>query len=139
MKSQCFVVRSSQCDNELQHHKYIKREKVNGKWRYWYKVAEERVRNGSDKAVNGVKDVIGYDERSRMRAAVKSNNDAVTKYQSSKTKENAERMNVAGDKALKAIEAYSKTPLGMIDRTSDNIRYAQASIRDWLKKSLRIH
>lgn len=30
------VIRKNMSDDELMHHKYVKREKVNGKWRYYY-------------------------------------------------------------------------------------------------------
>lgn len=48
--------------DELMHWKYIKRERVNGKWRYYYD-------EGSIK--NDIKDKLGYDERERMNAAKK--------------------------------------------------------------------
>lgn len=32
-------------DGELYHFKYIKREKINGKWKYWYKKATSKISN----------------------------------------------------------------------------------------------
>lgn len=49
-------------DDELCHksHKYVKREKVNGKWRYWYEDAKDKI-----------KDKLGYDEKEAMEKAAK--------------------------------------------------------------------
>lgn len=46
------VIRTSKSD-ELMHHKYVKKKKVNGKWRYYY----------------DVKDALGYDEKQAMNTA----------------------------------------------------------------------
>ena len=58
--------------NDLTHWKYIKREKVNGKWRYYYKDdatgRDTYVKNPTfkTKVTAAVQDKLGYDERERM-------------------------------------------------------------------------
>lgn len=47
-------------DDELQHFKYIKREKKNGKWRYYY---------DTESLKNDIKDKLGYDEKERLNSA----------------------------------------------------------------------
>ncbi len=52
-------------ERDLQHWKYIKREKVNGKWRYYYN--EDSSKKKGLKEV--VKDKLGYDEKERWEEA----------------------------------------------------------------------
>lgn len=56
------VDRSSEKD--LQHWKYVKRERVNGKWRYYY---DESSKKKGLKEI--VKDKLGYDEKERLEEA----------------------------------------------------------------------
>ena len=44
--------------DELMHFKYIKREKVNGKWRYWYEKAKDAVEDAKMEAEIAVADPI---------------------------------------------------------------------------------
>lgn len=142
-------------DDELKHWKYVKREKKNGKWVYYYDTKQLK---------NDVKDALGYDEREARNNAIKENNNALAKaqyakerldkvkdgvasgkyfdkdngnesviapYQESYDKAVAER-EVAGDKALKAIQAYAKTPLGRLDRAKSAIDAGKSAIYDLL-------
>ena len=45
-------------DDELYHWKYVKREKVNGKWKYYYKDDNGKSKN----AVNSISDITGMKE-----------------------------------------------------------------------------
>ena len=149
-------------DDELYHWKYIKKKKVNGKWRYYY----------------DIKDALGYDERDSYKKAKKDLGAAYVKklnanslnnnYQSSLfakyrhlrdpegnilpalrseyKKDHARLKNIndnilksdsdyrkAGEKYTKAEKAYFKTPLGKLEITKKKIEKAKS----WLKKFLK--
>lgn len=53
--------------DSLQHWKYLKKKRVNGKWRYWY---------DAESLKNDVKDKLGVDERERAKQASKTKNTA---------------------------------------------------------------
>lgn len=147
------VVRRS--DDELKHFKYIKREKKNGKWVYYYDTKSLK---------NDVKDALGYDEREARDKAVKENNKALAKaeyakeqlnkvkagvasgeyfdkdngndsiiapYQEAYNKAVAER-DAAGDKAIKAVQSYAKTPLGRLDQAKETINAGKSVVSDLL-------
>lgn len=55
MERQYYAIRRDDSDhNSLKHWKYVKKKKVNGKWRYYY----------------DIKDAMGYDERERYNQAI---------------------------------------------------------------------
>ena len=142
-------------DDELMHWKYIKREKKNGKWRYYY----------------DVKDALGYDERDRMNKAhseytladqnawgfqkyVSEEQAKATRY-NPKTdrleyksegyrdyiydlhKEKEAKFKAAteaGKKASDAAVAYYKTPLGKIDKLKSSFKQAKKSVAKMLNR-----
>ena len=63
MSQQFYVIRKG--DNDLEHagHKYIKKKKVNGKWRYYY----------------DIKDALGYDEQSAYKKATQDKDTATVR------------------------------------------------------------
>lgn len=114
-------------EGELMHWKYIKRKKLpNGKWRYYYDV-------------NQLKDDLGFDERERLRLAERYKANA--EYSEKKLHDawkhaedkspygslaNAwtdayKRAQRAGDEYVAAKEAYMKTPLGKLDKVTENV------------------
>lgn len=60
---------------ERKNHKYIKREKIKGKWRYWYKDTKGKLKNKIEK----VKDDLGFDEREALISKTKERNALVEK------------------------------------------------------------
>lgn len=47
--------------DELYHWKYVHKEKVNGKWRYYYEIDKHK-----EDIKASVKDAMGYDEKARL-------------------------------------------------------------------------
>lgn len=102
--------------DELYHWKYIKKKRVNGKWRYYY----------------DIKDALGYDERE------KAANDMYTYEQAYKNRiynqsaEAHERQNrnlkQLGKKAQASIKAFDKTPLGKLENMKDTINSGLSAI-----------
>lgn len=142
---------------EHKNFKYVKKKKVNGKWRYYY----------------DVKDALGYDEREKAGQAVyrysraqdlekgltKYYNDEhsrLSKYRGLDPRTGANRLTV-GDreylkdinndvekarkkvdstrrKATKAVQKYYKTPIGQLDRFDDKIDSGRKAVAKTLKK-----
>ena len=57
MKTYCAVIKDSK--NELTHWKYIRREKKNGKWRYYYEKDNLRLNVGKTEKYNPTFDFYG--------------------------------------------------------------------------------
>lgn len=120
--------------DELKHWKYIKKKKVNGKWRYYY----------------DVKDALGYDERARAANAVykynknSHNANAYNKIQGDPTREkwydqkkSDQMYRVAqnsGKMASYAMNKYYKTPLGKLDRLDDKLDSGRNAVSNLLEK-----
>lgn len=140
--------------DELYHaksHKYLYKKKVNGKWRYYYYVGKNAY--GSDRdSVRGytkLQDMLGYDERDKMaRATARYDNEvrydvnkAVPTADKEKlTERNEKRKKIYGRRAIYAVDAYFKTPLGKIDnagRAIDRGRNAVANILERTSKKIR--
>lgn len=147
--------------DELMHFKYIKREKVNGKWRYYY----------ADSKTGKSKDILGYDKRDALakadreyknatRQAELINNTAPWKTPKLKSdgsgyeelteadkrwnaETNAEidsayaNKAAAGMKAADAYDAYKKTPLGKIYQAEVKIDKGRAAIGNVLEKAAK--
>lgn len=141
-----FVVRRTGQD-ELQHWKYVKREKVNGKWKYYY---------NWDELKKDAKNALGVNAKQNMNAAKtyyknaqNKSTDAYKKVVSTNKKYNnipnkkslaAWEANKKADKAmnayresitnaanrgreyLEAKNAYMKTPLGKLDQAKADIK-----------------
>lgn len=121
--------------DELTHWKYVKKKKVNGKWRYYY----------------DVKDALGYDERANAAASIREYNKATQNlkdykairddptrqkwYDFNREDELADERGRRGDIAKRAIAKYYKTPLGRLDRIDDVIDTGRNIIADLLSKA----
>lgn len=121
--------------DELYHFKYVKKKKVNGKWRYYY----------------DIKDALGYDERAAAGAAVydyetKTRNanayneirhdpTRVKWYDQTKSDQKYKEAKAAGKVASDALTKYYKTPLGKIDKLDDKIDSARDMVADLLEKA----
>ena len=89
-------------DDELYHFKYLSKKKIKGKWRYYY-----------DKASDGVKDLVGYDEKEDY--------------------EKAKKAEVAAEKkanaAMKTLDAYKKNTAS-INAQTDTAAYYNKLINE---------
>ena len=127
------AVNSHSDPDELQHWKYIKREKVNGKWRYYYDVGKNERREAGN-AMSKVRDAANnagfhkkrYDE---VKSKIDSGeyfdkdhgNDSILKPYRDDYLKALKNYNEARIKAKKAQEAYSKTPLAKIENAKAKI------------------
>lgn len=149
--------------NDLTHWKYIKREKVNGKWRYYYKddatgrdtyikkpttankinaAAGDAVSNARKKIVSKAKDVLGYDELERYKKA-----EQASKYANEKLKEQLEweqylnakiestpKVKAEADKAAAKYEAAKKDYMKTPLSKIENLAAKTAKGREAVKK-----
>lgn len=129
------VTRKTEHSDELKHWKYVKKKKVNGKWRYYY----------------DIKDALGYDERAKAAKSIREYNKAAkAEVDYSKTREDPTRAKYydaneyeqltqrrvsAGKAASKAIEEYYKTPIGKLDRFDDAIDSGRNIVAKILEKA----
>lgn len=112
---------------DIKHWKYIKREKVNGKWRYYY---------DTEQLKNDIKDKLGYDEKERMQEAERDMNrniearDAALKdYNTNRTEaksitDNYQKKAEDSASLSKAVE-YAKTASTEVEPTKNK---ASASV-----------
>lgn len=121
------VIIKKKNDNELYHWKYTRKERVNGKWRYYY---------------DDIKDELGFDERERLMDAKRSlrrsreamnefNEESLKPYRKELLKTDPTwlanrkfwrktlKRNITQDKARvdAYLKAYNRTPLGKLENT----------------------
>ena len=127
-------------DDELYHWKYIKREKVNGKWRYYYheddKKLKDKIKSGVDKlqdyaVVQNIRDKLGYDEKAYAEYA-KNFADAgkTTNYVINGTKHTVDW----GQEYIEAQKKFLKTPLGKIHQAASTIDKAKSWVSNLFSK-----
>ena len=134
-------------DDELMHWKYIKKEKVNGKWRYYYNVGDAGYIDGytgkkpsSIVGYSWLEDKLGYDERERANRAnavyKQADRNSSNREYSSSTEHDKTIARVAelGRKAIEANNAYMKTPLGQLEYSKVKIQKAKKKVSSWLRK-----
>lgn len=131
--------------DELRHWKYIKREKVNGKWRYYYDVGKNERREAGN-AMSKVRDAANnagfhkkrYDEvKSKIDSGEYFNkdhgNDSILKPYRDDYLKALKNYNEARIKFKKAQEAYSKTPLSKIENVKAKIDNGRNTATKFLK------
>ena len=133
-------------DDELCHHKYIKKERVNGKWRYYYNVGKSGfVINGQKdspiKSYTKLEDIMGKDEKDRAWNADRAYEDAHDTYIKRRNDvSNSDRGRLerakdrAGTNARKAFEEYYKTPLGKLTQLRSAIYRGKEKLADYLER-----
>ena len=114
--------------DELMHFKYVKREKVHGKWRYYY----------TNPKTGETKDVLGYGKRDALLRAKRNYKYAegqasvINKQQNGETRDEVNEANAKKYKAMRevrlAYEAYKKTPLGKVYQAKMKIDDGRAAI-----------
>ena len=154
IKTYVAVQRTGQQKNELTHWKYIKRERgKNGKWKYYYDKdslrtdinnTANKIKETGSKIEDNVKDKLGYDERDARDRAISENKKALDNLNKAKRTgeydDALQQLRESNDKALKAIDKYSKTPIGRLDHMQASIKYGLSAAEEYLnlKKHLRI-
>ena len=123
--------------DELMHYKYVKRVKVNGKWRYYY----------ADSKTGESKDVLGYGKQDALLRAKRNYKyaegqaDIINKQQNNETREEINEANAKKYKAKRevrlAYEAYKKTPLGKVYQAKMKIDDGRAAIGNLLEKTAK--
>ena len=138
-------------NDELQHWKYVKKYKKNGKWRYVYNVGTTGQRiNGeldpSYREYTRLQDLLGYDERDAAAIAEYNYRHAMNNADSYNTLKNPTYYNqaksdalykhakVAGKIASKAVERYYKTPLGKLDKAVGVVNKGREKVANALSK-----
>ena len=122
---------------ERKNHKYLYKKNVNGKTRYFYDVGKANWKNGNhnigedgmetDSNIRGytkIQDILGYDERDRRDRAV-------GRYENANKEDSKE-----GKRALAAIKAYNKTPLGKIEKVSTSLKISSETLKKKIKDIL---
>ena len=147
------VIRSKKKNDELQHWKYVKKYKKNGKWRYVYNVGT------TGDQINGkmmspyreytkFQDVLGFDERDaagiaevnyrraddNARAYNHSQTTNSKYYNQAKSDALYKQAKVSGKIASKAVERYNKTPLGKLDKAARVVDKGREKVANALSK-----
>lgn len=129
-----YGIQKSDYQTSLSHYKYIKRVKVNGKWRYYYDTKSFK---------RDVKDKLGYDEKEARDKAMTEHTKALEEYEKTK---NADTIHKSSDKLLKSIAKYQETPLGKLEYMKAQIDSGSYAVRNMLqgveqnvKKKLNVH
>jgi hypothetical protein len=129
-------------EDELMHWKYIKREKVNGKWRYYYDIGEKE-KHEADVATRAASryaktmDTMKR-EYDKVNAKVNSgeyfdkdhgNQDIIQPYEDlyKSSRLDYER---AISRAKKAVAAYEKTPLYKLEKARNKIKKGTKAIKN---------
>lgn len=137
--------------DELQHWKYIKKYKKNGKWRYVYNVGSTGEKIDGQIAspyreYSKLQDILGYDERDAAaiantnykrkyeNAVAYNHNQNPTYYKQSTSDAKFRQASVAGKKASLAMKRYYKTPLGRLDQVDDVIDRGRTAVSKLLSK-----
>lgn len=128
----------------LMHYKYVRKEKKNGKWVYYYDIGEASYIDGYTgkkpsriKGYTKLQDILGRDEQDRYNRAVSAVAQARPKpgpTTASKRAADDARFVKAGAEFTKAKKAYMKTPLGQLEKASNTIKKAKKAIGKWFKK-----
>lgn len=131
--------------NSLEHKKqskYLYKKKVNGKWRYYYDVGEPTLKEHYDgnklvkhKRVKGyskLQDMLGYDERDRAYRKSNVADRAHSKLTGEMTKaqhdKRYKRWQHTANEAKKAHKAYTKTPLGRIEKVRNTMHTGKKAV-----------
>lgn len=149
------VRRKADYNDELAHHKYIEKKKINGKWRYYYDIGTTGdIVNGSKRSsvkdYSKLQDILGYDERDAFEVANVNYNRALKdldgqedlrrsetesyRYNPDVHEEMRKNKTVAQKAISEAVDKYKNTPIGKLDILDDKIDDARNRIADALIK-----
>ena len=143
--SKIYYVGSDVSDDQLMHWKYIKREKVNGKWRYYYDTGKkEKIAAGNakskvrDAAQNASFHKKRYDE---VKSKVDSGeffdkdhgNDSIVEPYRNAYLKSLQGYENAKVQAKKAQQIYAKTPLSKIENAKAKVDAGKKSAAKFLE------
>lgn len=133
-------------DDELCHYKYVKREKVNGKWRYWYDIGDAGYIDGWTgkkpsrlKSYSKLEDLLGKDEQDRYNRATATTAQAEDRYNNTRNgdlviaNKYAKEYKKAGRNYTEAKTAFMKTPLGKLYQAKTSIKNGKKAIANLLR------
>lgn len=132
-------------DGELYHWKYIKRERVNGKWRYTYPSSSKRNSIGSaKKSYNWIEDKLGIDEydryvaagkaKSQAKLALSKSHQATTFSETMKSYKSAyTKYAKAGEEYVKAKKEFYNTPYGKLKKFGNSVKRGMKKVKRWFK------
>lgn len=144
--------------DEMYHWKYIKKKKVNGKWRYYYDIDDalgydeqtEMIRNRelykhaiNDRNTRRIANEAYYEMlNKKVKKDPKTGKPIYTKEQQYRLKDKQAAMEYMnkyayerGKKYLQSKKAYDKTVLGVIDNAKSKLNKG----KKWLSKKLSIN
>lgn len=118
--------------DERENHKYVKREWKNGRWKYWYKNAADKLGFDERKALKEKEEVLdkqiskkdqSVSDRLDQYVRVQYNRDnkaVVDKYESltKQTISDTRKVNNTQKEVEKLTEAYLNTPIGKIENAA---------------------
>lgn len=150
MEQNTFVVRRT--SDDLQHWKYVKKKKVNGKWRYYYDIKDAI---GLDELATYNKAKTVYDAAASKRAETKnavnrferkSRNYSYKEYDYKKAHELyssatywKETAYKRGQEYMSARRAVLKTPMAGVVIAKETISKGKQAVDNLLKKTLKIN
>lgn len=128
-------------EDELMHWKYIKREKVNGKWKYYYDLGEtqkkayEQAKNAYD--TRKAQAQSAYKKKLPVAGGMKSDgNVAAARYYNS----DSHHKSASYDKLKKNLDetkaAYDKTPLAKREARAEKTKQNVNKVKNWAKDKL---
>lgn len=134
-------------DDTLMHWKYIKKERVNGKWRYYYDLGRKLDSNESlVKGYSKLEDWAGVDERDRADHQQKLYVQDMDNYKKFRKEfepgvddptfaaEIFEKAAARGREAAKAKADFMNTPLGKLEQATTTIKNAAKTVSKALNK-----
>lgn len=129
-------------DDELMHWKYIKREKINGKWRYYYDIGQRAKSDYKEAERNYNRTSENWDRLSKItnklgaKALANPNNESKSKARvASKASTDAyERYLKAVDKLQETKTSYMSSPLYKLEQMGDKISAGARAIAKLFSK-----
>ena len=117
-------------EDELMHWKYIKREKVNGKWKYIYDLGETQKKNYETAKKNY------YGQVNRIKSIRAKNINGIKVGSDHYSVANTKKKHALKEKMREAETEYYNTPLGKRERRADNVKQNVAKVKNWTKDKL---
>ena len=134
-------------EDSLMHWKYIKKERVNGKWRYYYDLGRKLDSNESlVKGYSKLEDWAGLDERDRVDHQKKLHDQDMSNYNKFQKEfepgvddpsfgdEILAKAAARGREVMHAKAEFMKTPLGKLEQATTTIKKAAKTVSKALNK-----
>ena len=109
------VVVKRNTSDELMHHKYVKREKVKGKWKYWYE---------------DVKDKLGVDEREALKDKEKALDQQISKTEKSELEKKKSDIRLKYDGDSSEVQTENKKANLKLAQDKDKTNRIKKQVKD---------